>query len=108
MIALTDRWYQPSDSQGEEKAMFSLDIPADGNIGKDIKLEKEKWHTITFDWNFGEGSKCAVQIDGKMLIKKLPLNEPCENGISYVRFRSLAIWPDNEGFLIESVRAKVK
>lgn len=108
MIALTDHWYQPSDSQGEEKAMFSLDIPADGSIEKDTKLEKEKWHTITFDWNFDEGNKCTVQIDGKMLLQKLPLKEPCENGISYVRFRSTAIWPDNDGFLIESVQANVK
>lgn len=108
MISLTDRWYQPSDLQGEEKAMFSLDIPANGNIEKDIKLEKEKWHTVRFNWNLDEGNECTVQIDGKMLGQKLPLINPCENGISYVRFRSTSIWPDNDGFLIEYVKAEVR
>lgn len=107
MISLTDRWYQPSDSQGEEGAMFSLDIPANGNMSGELILEKEKWHTIIFEWNLGKGKYCTVEINGKVQNQKLPLSNPCANGISYVRFRSTAIWPDYDGFLVEYVKAEV-
>ncbi|MBT7394169.1 MAG: exo-alpha-sialidase [Prolixibacteraceae bacterium] len=108
MIVLTDRWYQPTDTQGEEMAMFSLDIPAGGGVEKEFVLEKEKWYTVTFSWNLETENSCEVEIDGKKLSSKLPLLNPNENGISYVRFRSSSVWPDNEGFLIESVKAEVK
>jgi len=108
MIALTDRWYQPSDTQGEEKAMFSLDIPENGRISDGIHLEREKWHTLTLNWNLDNESACSVGIDGVQIQTKLPLINPCENGISYVRFRSTSVWPDSDGFLIESVKAEVE
>ncbi|NQU50981.1 MAG: exo-alpha-sialidase [Bacteroidetes bacterium] len=108
MVALTDRWYQPTDTQGEEKAMFILDIPAGGGVEKEFVLEKEKWYNVTFNWNLEKENSCEVEIDGKKLSSKLPLLNPCENGISYVRFRSTSVWPDNEGFLIESVKAEVE
>ena len=107
MISLTDRWYQPSDLQGEEKAMFSLDIPADGQIDQETILEKEKWYKITFKWNLENENNCTVQINGKELNQKLPLDNLCTNGISYVRFRSSSIWPDYDGFLVEYVKADV-
>ena len=110
-IVLNDRWYQPSDSQGEASGMFSLDIPASGNMGNGIILQKEKWHNILMKWDgVGEKDKsgCIVQINGSELPQKLRLKNTSSNGISYVRFRSTALWPDSKGVYVEYVKADVQ
>ena len=64
-------------------------------------------HTMTHNWNLDDESACSVEINGVQIQTKLPLINPCENGISYVRFRSTSVWPDKDGFLVESVNAEV-
>ena len=108
IISLTDRWYQPSDSQGEEWASFNWNIPANGEIESGIRLEREKWYDITFKWDLDESEVCSVKLNDKWLSIKPYLKNSCENGISYVRFRSTSIWPDNDGFLVESVKVIVE
>jgi len=111
IIALNDRWFQPTDSQGERTAMFRLEIPTNGKIKKSTQLENEKWYTIRLVWkgvlNASEDS-CEVYINGKLQTTKLPLLNASINGISYVRFRSTAINPDTNGFYVEYVKSKIK
>jgi hypothetical protein len=108
-ISLNDRWYQPSDSQGEESAMFQLEIPGSGKLGKDKILEMDHWYEVELKW--GETSRksgwCKVLIDGEE-VSNLPLRFESENGLSYVRFKSGAIWPDDAGMYVEYVKAQVK
>ena len=108
LIALTDRWYQPSDFQGEEWAIYNFNIPESGGIEPGVRLKRELWYEITFIWDLDKAEACKVEIDGEQLSTKLPLMNPCENGISYVRLRSTSVWPDNDGFLVESVKAEVE
>ncbi len=108
MIALTDRWYQPTDTQGEEWAMYNLSIPSNGKIGSGAILKKGQWHKLVFSWDLDKSEYCQLELNGKLVSDKLLLMNPCENGISYVRFKSTSVWPDHDGFLVEYVRAEVE
>lgn len=108
MISLTDRWYQPTDTQGEEWAMYNLNIPSNGQIGSDAILTKEQWHKLVFRWDLDKSDYCQLELNGKLVSDKLLLMHPCENGISYVRFKSTSIWPDYDGFLVEYAKAEIE
>ncbi|TKG90749.1 exo-alpha-sialidase [Puteibacter caeruleilacunae] len=108
MIALTDRWYQPSDYQGEEWAMYNFNIPSNGVVGENAVMKREEWYTLTFKWDLDKDDFCHVAINGKEISQKLPILNQCHNGLSYVRFRSTSVWPDNDGFLVDGVGVEVE
>lgn len=109
-ISLNDRWFQPIDNQGIETAMFVLEIPASGQLGKDMVLEKENWYTIKFVWENTlnkDKDRCSIYVDDLIISKNLILKNASIHGISYARFRSGSRSVDNYGMYIERVYAKV-
>lgn len=96
-IALADRFFDPTDPNGEKKAVFLLPLGTDG------VLEPERWCSVELAWNAGE---CRVSVDGKEKAK-LPLLNQTENGISYLRLRSTAPATDSAGMLVERVAVDV-
>lgn len=110
-IHLNDRWFQPTDYQGRDKAMFSLTIPANGTLFDGSKMEKEKWNTIKMEWKDVDNRKssyCYIYLNGVKLSQNIPLKNISPHGISYVRFRSDAMHPDKKGIFVEYVKSNVK
>jgi hypothetical protein len=106
MIALQDRWYQPTDSQGEETAMCRVDLPSDGKLTPTITLEKGRWYRFDLQWRVNSRT-CHVTIDGQQQLE-IAFANGSVNGISYVRFRSTALRPDPNGLYVEYVRARIE
>ena len=100
-IALTDRFFNPSDSHGERLAMFSLPISNKGQLGQGPNISIGHWHTLDFIWDIGNKS-CKVINDGKPALILTQNNETL-NGLSYLRLRSKASVIDTAGYYIESV-----
>lgn len=110
-IALNDRWFQPTDNQGIETAMYTLEIPASGKLSSETVLEKDKWYTVKFVWENTlnkDQDRCSIYVDDMIISKNLILKNPSFHGISYVRFRSGSRRPDSQGMYIEQVYAKVE
>lgn len=100
--ALTDRFFNPTDTHGDRLAMFSLPIRANGQIGDGpTSITFNKWHTIDLKWDIDKNT-CEIFADGK-LAQSLPLRFKTLNGLSYLRLRSTATSIDNAGYYIESV-----
>jgi hypothetical protein len=104
-IALGDRFFDPTDVNGESKAMFFTRFYPDGEYCTG-KLPLKTWCDVSLKWGTDQ-QLCEVSIDDKHVMS-LPQLEPTQNGISYLRLRSAAEKPDKIGFLIESVAAKVE
>lgn len=101
-IALTDRFFNPSDSHGERLAMFSLPIAADGRLDDDGPiLDAGKWYNLEFTWNI-DSKTCKVRNNGAHILT-LPLRHQTLNGLSYLRLRSMATTTDAAGYYVESV-----
>ena len=101
-IALTDRFFNPSDGHGERLAMFSLAISDNGQLGTNgPKISIGQWHTLEFVWDI-KNKRCKVISDGKEALTITQENETL-NGLSYLRLRSTASSVDNAGYFIESV-----
>jgi hypothetical protein len=101
-IALTDRFFNPSDCHGERLAMFSLPLSESGQLGNNgPEISFGQWHTLDFIWDI-EKKICKVLNDGKPLLKLIMNNETL-NGLSYLRLRSTAPGVDQAGYFIESV-----
>ncbi len=97
-ISLTDRWFNPSDTTAYRFAMYNYEL---------LGLQKNKWHTLLFDWDLTSKSKnCSVMDEKGNEIITLPLNQENLNGISYVHFISTAKQEDVKGFLIEKVKSR--
>lgn len=120
-INLTDRWFNPVDTNAYNYAMYSVELAA-GKPGPGpaldtrITLPAGKWHTLQFEWNglsemgenlcrlyVGEGENPADEKDPILL----PLKRGSINGISYVHFISIAGSEDMAGILVESVAASI-
>jgi hypothetical protein len=97
VIALADRFFDPSDVTCDAKAMFLLPLDT---------LSAGSWHDVELKWDVASKT-CAVSIDGKPG-PSLAMANDTPTGIAYVRFRSTAKEVDPSGFLIQSVRAEVK
>lgn len=97
-ISLTDRWFNPTDTTTHKFAIYSLELEG---------LEKNKWHTLLFEWDLtGQNKSCRVLDEEGNEINTLPLNQESVNGLSYVHFISTANEMDEKGFLIKSVESK--
>ncbi len=116
-ISLTDRFFQPGDGQGEEMAMFRLDIAGNGSardggnpLDEMIRFEHGRWHELTIVWlgaDSGEGA-AVLSVDGER-IGPLTLRRPSPSGVSYLRYRSMALNnPDPAGFFVDAVRTQIE
>ncbi len=107
MISLTNGFWNPADPRGDEMAMYSLYIPADGRINSTTTLKKEQWITLILKWD-RTNTYCKVYIDNILQNQTLPIkNSPSIDGINYVRFRSMAENEDMAGFLVDFIEADV-
>jgi hypothetical protein len=99
ILALTDRFFDPTDDTGERLALFHLDLDPKG------KLTPGTWHTLTLRWNLTAG-RCDVTLDDKPSTT-LKQRHPTGNGLSYLRLHSTAREIDRVGFLVDLVRAEI-
>ena len=110
-ISLVDVFYPPSDNSGDEAAMYSLDIPADGRLSDLIAQKPDTWYDLKLEWTGVEDNashSCKVYINGTLLPQALKLKNTSPNGICYSRFRSTAAEADLAGWIVESIKAKVE
>ncbi len=99
-LALTDRFFDPTDDQGERLAAFHLRFTSDGRDDS-LKLTPGAWHELTLNWDLDEKA-CQLHLNGTGT-RTLPLRHPTLNGLSYLRLRSLATGLDRAGFLVSSI-----
>lgn len=122
-IALADRFFNPTDTQGEENALFLLPITyvpeveagqknaegswysLNGGLTEKPRLEAGRWYTLQLRWDLGRRI-CKVLLDGEDVLT-LPLLTATETGPSYLRLRCTAPEVDDAGFLVERVSARV-
>lgn len=97
-VSLNDRFFDPSNPLGEERAVFRLDLkPADCPAGA--------WHDLSLRWDLGKGS-CECRL-GDRLVATLPILTNTLNGISYLRLRSAAATPDPHGLVVRRVAVTI-
>ncbi|MBI5692995.1 MAG: exo-alpha-sialidase [Verrucomicrobia bacterium] len=103
LVCLNDRFFDPSESLGQDLAQFRLPINADGRVGT-VTLAPEQWHELTLTWDLTAGT-CALAVDGQPA-GSVPLGYETLNGLSYVRFASTATARDPAGLLVGAVRVE--
>lgn len=94
-LALADRFFDPTDGQGETKAVFLLAL----GTTTGLSLTPERWHEVVLAW---DTDGCRVTVDGERA-KHLPVLNQTLNGVSYLRLRSSAATMDPAGLLVERV-----
>jgi len=104
-ISLNDRFFNPTDEAGEANAMFRLQIPANGTLTADSRLELDRWHDVTLQWNL-DARTCSFSVDGKPA-GTLSQHGRTLNGVCYLRLRSTAESLDPAGFLVDSVSVEI-
>lgn len=98
VIALNDRFFDPSNPLGEDRAVFRLDLkPGDVPPGA--------WQDLSLRWDLGQGT-CECRL-GDRLIATLPIATTTLNGISYLRLRSAATTPDPHGLVVRRVAVQI-
>lgn len=104
-LALTDRFFDPTDDQGERLAAFHLPFGG-ADAADNLALTPERFHALTLRWDLTAGT-CQVHLDGA-LVRTLALRQPTLNGLSYLRLRSTAATPDAAGFLVARVEMQAE
>ncbi len=102
-IGLADCFFQPTDLQGEQQAIFRLNIKPNGQLNGGGRLQIGVWHDLQLRWNLDAQNTAAdVVIDGQSVGRIKQLNHAVV-GINYLRLRSIAERIDTGGFIVESV-----
>jgi hypothetical protein len=98
IFSLNDRFFDPSNTLGEDAAVFQARISAEN-------AKPDSWHTLSLRWDLSNG-QCEYRVDDK-LISRLPVHSRTLNGVSYVRIRSAASTPDPHGIIIRHLKAQI-
>lgn len=105
-IGLTDRFFNPTDPQGESQAFYKLSIAPDGAIPEipgSPSLSVERWYTLALDYKTDAGI-AVLRIDGTPVgTLAAQTGASAWPGVSYLRLRSTAPGIDSAGFLVDSV-----
>ena len=122
-IALADRFFNPTDTEGEKQALILLPVryvPAlearqkgeeggwyalGGGLTAGVRLRSGVWYDLTLAWNLPAG-ECEVLVDGEPALVLPVLNETT-SGVSYLRLRCNAEDIDAAGVLVERVTVDV-
>jgi len=99
-IGFNDRFFNPNDPQGEEEAIFGLDIGGDGMIGS-TQLLTNQWYDLAFEWDLAT-HLAHVLVDGQQVAVLQQQNRALP-GPSYLRLRSTADGLDLGGYLIDDI-----
>lgn len=106
-IALNDRFFEPTDNQANEQAIYELTVRPDGRLADtSYMLPTEKWVRLELTWDT-QRRRCQVSIDGRTVGATRQRHETI-HGVSYLHLRSTARDLDKAGFLIGSVEARVE
>ena len=111
LISLHDRWFNPVDTIAKHYAMFNIEIPGNLIIKNKNNLTPNNWYDFKLEWANADNPEtgyCILYINNKKLYARLPLNYKTINGISYIHFVLSSTSDNNEGILIESIKAKVE
>lgn len=106
-ISLTDRYFEPTHSQGEEIAFFRIDIAGDGTVANGKKIAVDQWHELIIDWDIN--ARQAIVRLGDEQIATIAAQKDVQvwPGLSYLRLRSAAKDDpqviDAAGFLVDEV-----
>ena len=103
VIALADRFIQPTEPSAERLEVFRLHLDAGGKIEGGPILAKDRWHALRLSWDL-DRNRCSVAVDGEPALVLARLNAGSDP-LSYLRLRSNAKSPDPSGMLIERVAA---
>lgn len=109
-IALTDRWFNPTDDTVDQLANYVLQIDKDGKTkdGQQL-LTPGETHELALIWrDVDKKGPAFLKIDGRATDIKLPCKQPCPNGISYVHFYNPATETDLKGFSVLNTHAQIK
>ena len=98
-LALTDRWFNPTDHTVDQFATFVL------KTSEHPVLTPGKTHRLTVKWS---PAGAQVFLDGKNTGLNLPRKHPTPNGISYVHFYNPATQADSHGFTILNTEVTVQ
>ena len=97
-LCLSDRWFNPCDTTAYLFAIYKFDLS---------ELTNNIWHQLHFEWDLkNKADSCLVKDENGNVLKTIPLNHSCKNGISYVHFISTAERSD-KGFFIRPVRSGI-
>jgi len=105
-IALTDRFFNPTDDNGEEKALFYLPIHDNGTLQGGANFEHGHFYKLELDWDV-DRRHCRVLVDD-LSVDGLPLLNETSAGACYLRLRSTALSVDTSGWLVESVEVNIQ
>jgi BNR repeat protein len=103
-IALADRYFDPTDVNGERQALFDLRIGTHQQLMSGPTLDTDRWYTIEMSWDVDKQA-CSVAVDSKQVLDLSQLNRGAE-GPNYLRLRSLAQATSN-GFLMDCVAVQI-
>ncbi|WP_395753391.1 sialidase family protein [Prosthecobacter sp.] len=98
VFSLNDRFFDPSNTLGEDAAVFQARVMPDN-------VRPDEWHTLSLRWDLDRG-QCEFLLDD-VLVSALPLRTRTLNGVSYLRIRSAAATPDPHGVIIRHVKAEI-
>lgn len=105
VIALMDRFFNPTDVRGEVEAPFTLTIRPDGHISLADQLAMDQWYTLCFEWDLATRTCVVFVDDAPTVYLKQAYREPM--GVNYLRIRSTADGVDAAGMFVESVSVDV-
>ena len=105
-IALTDRFFNPTDDNGEEKAMFLLPIYDNGTLQGGARFDHGHFYKLELDWDV-DRRHCRALVDD-LPVGGLPLLNETSAGVCYLRLRSTAPSIDISGWLVESVEVNIQ
>ncbi len=102
-VALTDRFFDPCDDQGEKRAVFLLRLAPKSRPGA-ISLPPGRWNEIALRWDLPEAT-CRVEVNGRR-VAALPLRRDALHGLCYLRLRSASPGP-SPGWMVQRVQVKL-
>lgn len=106
-IALNDRFFEPTDNNADEKAIYGLMVPPSGRLAdSSYTFPTDRWVQLDLAWNDAKQA-CQVSVDGQT-VATIQQKHPTIHGVSYLHLRSTADQIDPAGFLIGSVHARVE
>jgi hypothetical protein len=106
VIALTDRFFEPSDATIDKEALAILRVSSDERTEATLHCKPESWHQLQLSWDMDHQTYEAQLNDDPAIPVKQIIGSP--NGACYLNLRSSAEMIDLKGIHISSVEVKIE